>query len=98
MNLCRYIWCPHSDDKTTDLSDDTSSDDITSSHDTHHQVTAHRQVTFSLLNLFFISGQWIRFSCTALQPEEFHSFTLTSAPHEVKRIGLTNPGKDLRFS
>ena len=40
-----------------------------------------------------LSGQWIRFSCTAIQPEEFHSFTLTSAPHEdflsihVKAIG-----------
>ena len=29
-----------------------------------------------------MSGQWIRFSCTAIQPEEFHSFTLTAAPHE----------------
>jgi dual oxidase len=33
-------------------------------------------------SLKFLSGQWIRFSCTAIQPEEFHSFTLTSAPHE----------------
>ena len=44
-------------------------------------VTKHRQVTF--VQLILLSGQWIRFSCTALQPEEFHSFTLTSAPHEV---------------
>ena len=29
-----------------------------------------------------LSGQWIRFTCTAIEPEEFHSFTLTSAPHE----------------
>ena len=33
-------------------------------------------------NMKVLSGQWIRFSCTAIQPEEFHSFTLTSAPHE----------------
>lgn len=33
-------------------------------------------------NMKLLSGQWIRFSCTAIQPEEFHSFTLTSAPHE----------------
>ena len=44
-------------------------------------------------NMKVLSGQWIRFSCTALQPEEFHSFTLTSAPHEdylsvhIKAIG-----------
>ena len=40
-----------------------------------------------------MSGQWIRFNCTAITPEEFHSFTLTSAPHEdflsvhIKAIG-----------
>ncbi|KAL7042509.1 hypothetical protein ACKWTF_001170 [Chironomus riparius] len=33
-------------------------------------------------NLKYLSGQWVRFSCTALKPEEMHSFTLTSAPHE----------------
>eukprot|EP00096_Caligus_rogercresseyi_P010505 TRINITY_DN3850_c0_g1_i1.p1 TRINITY_DN3850_c0_g1~~TRINITY_DN3850_c0_g1_i1.p1 ORF type:complete len:1540 (+),score=517.15 TRINITY_DN3850_c0_g1_i1:375-4994(+) len=33
-------------------------------------------------NMKVLSGQWIRVSCTALRPEEFHSFTLTSAPHE----------------
>jgi len=33
-------------------------------------------------NMKVMSGQWIRFSCTAIQPEEFHSLTLTSAPHE----------------
>merc|ERR1719266_3062111 len=40
-----------------------------------------------------LSGQWIRFTCTAIEPEEFHSFTITSAPHEdflsihVKAVG-----------
>ena len=44
-------------------------------------------------NMKVLSGQWIRFNCTAIQPEEFHSFTLTSAPHEdflsvhIKSIG-----------
>ena len=33
-------------------------------------------------NMRVLSGQWIRLSCTAIQPEEFHSLTLTSAPHE----------------
>ena len=33
-------------------------------------------------NIKLLSGQWIRVSCTAIQPEEFHSLTLTSAPHE----------------
>lgn len=33
-------------------------------------------------NMKVLSGQWIRLSCTAIQPEEFHSLTLTSAPHE----------------
>ena len=33
-------------------------------------------------NMKVLSGQWIRFTCTAIQPEEYHSFTLTSAPHE----------------
>ena len=39
-------------------------------------------IRFRPPSLKFLSGQWIRFSCTAIQPEEFHSFTLTSAPHE----------------
>lgn len=33
-------------------------------------------------NLKYLSGQWIRLSCTAFRSNEFHSFTLTSAPHE----------------
>jgi hypothetical protein len=33
-------------------------------------------------NFKYLSGQWVRLSCTAFQTEEFHSFTLTSAPHE----------------
>jgi dual oxidase len=33
-------------------------------------------------NMKVLSGQWIRLSCTAIQPEEFHSLTLTNAPHE----------------
>lgn len=33
-------------------------------------------------NLKYLSGQWVRFSCTAIKPEEMHSFTLTSSPHE----------------
>jgi hypothetical protein len=40
-----------------------------------------------------IPGQWIRFSCTALQPEEFHSFTLTSAPHEVRHNATGSLGR-----
>lgn len=31
---------------------------------------------------FYILGQWVRLACTAFKKEEFHSFTLTSAPHE----------------
>lgn len=34
-------------------------------------------------NFKYLSGQWVRLSCTAFRTEEFHSFTLTSAPHEV---------------
>lgn len=40
------------------------------------------------------SGQWIRFACDAVNPGEYHSFTLTSAPHQpflsvhVKSLGL----------
>lgn len=33
-------------------------------------------------NLKYLSGQWVRLACTAFKKEEFHSFTLTSAPHE----------------
>ncbi|XP_071446049.1 dual oxidase [Hetaerina americana] len=33
-------------------------------------------------NFKYLSGQWVRLSCTALRDQEFHSFTLTSAPHE----------------
>lgn len=33
-------------------------------------------------NFKYLSGQWIRLACTAFRPKEFHSFTLTSAPHE----------------
>ncbi|CAG2108202.1 unnamed protein product, partial [Medioppia subpectinata] len=30
----------------------------------------------------YLSGQWIRLCCTAFKKSEFHSLTLTSAPHE----------------
>lgn len=33
-------------------------------------------------NLKYLSGQWVRLACTAFKTNEFHSFTLTSAPHE----------------
>ncbi|GBN11154.1 Dual oxidase [Araneus ventricosus] len=33
-------------------------------------------------NFKYLSGQWVRLGLTALQQNEFHSFTLTSAPHE----------------
>ncbi|XP_026480513.1 LOW QUALITY PROTEIN: dual oxidase-like [Ctenocephalides felis] len=33
-------------------------------------------------NLKYLSGQWVRVACTAFRSNEFHSFTLTSAPHE----------------
>ncbi|KAL0122393.1 hypothetical protein PUN28_007246 [Cardiocondyla obscurior] len=33
-------------------------------------------------NLKYLSGQWVRLACTAFRSNEFHSFTLTSAPHE----------------
>ncbi|XP_066157034.1 dual oxidase isoform X2 [Euwallacea fornicatus] len=33
-------------------------------------------------NLKYLSGQWVRLACTAFNDREFHSFTLTSAPHE----------------
>lgn len=33
-------------------------------------------------NLKYLSGQWVRLACTTFKTSEFHSFTLTSAPHE----------------
>ncbi|XP_063236450.1 dual oxidase [Bacillus rossius redtenbacheri] len=33
-------------------------------------------------NFKYLSGQWVRLACTAFKTHEFHSFTLTSAPHE----------------
>lgn len=33
-------------------------------------------------NFKYLSGQWVRLACTAFRIDEFHSFTLTSAPHE----------------
>nr|XP_018912484.1 PREDICTED: dual oxidase isoform X2 [Bemisia tabaci] len=33
-------------------------------------------------NFKYLSGQWVRLACTAFRQSEFHSFTLTSAPHE----------------
>ncbi|XP_022920959.2 dual oxidase [Onthophagus taurus] len=33
-------------------------------------------------NLKYLSGQWVRLACTSFKSREFHSFTLTSAPHE----------------
>ncbi|CAH0546400.1 unnamed protein product [Brassicogethes aeneus] len=33
-------------------------------------------------NLKYLSGQWVRLACNAFKVHEFHSFTLTSAPHE----------------
>ncbi|KAK9881554.1 hypothetical protein WA026_016431 [Henosepilachna vigintioctopunctata] len=33
-------------------------------------------------NLRYLSGQWVRLACTAFKNREYHSFTLTSAPHE----------------
>lgn len=33
-------------------------------------------------NFKYLSGQWVRLSCTAFRQSEYHSFTLTSAPHE----------------
>ena len=44
-------------------------------------------------NLKFLSGQFINATCTALSPEEFHAFSITSAPHEdflsihIKAVG-----------
>ncbi|XP_076328078.1 dual oxidase-like [Tachypleus tridentatus] len=33
-------------------------------------------------NFKYLSGQWVRVTCTGLRRKEYHSFTLTSAPHE----------------
>lgn len=33
-------------------------------------------------NFKYLSGQWVRLSCTAFGNSEYHSLTLTSAPHE----------------
>lgn len=33
-------------------------------------------------NFKYLSGQWVRLACTAFRPHEFHSLTLTSAPHQ----------------
>lgn len=33
-------------------------------------------------NFKYLSGQWVRLACTAFKNAEYHSFTLTSAPHE----------------
>ncbi|UYV75196.1 bli-3 [Cordylochernes scorpioides] len=32
-------------------------------------------------NFKYLSGQWVRMACTAFRPREFHSLSLTSAPH-----------------
>ncbi|XP_013772431.1 dual oxidase-like [Limulus polyphemus] len=33
-------------------------------------------------NFKYLSGQWVRLTCTGFRPMEYHSLTLTSAPHE----------------
>ncbi|KAF6209306.1 hypothetical protein GE061_015053 [Apolygus lucorum] len=33
-------------------------------------------------NFKYLSGQWVRLACTSFRSHEFHSFTLTSSPHE----------------
>ncbi|XP_045463309.1 dual oxidase [Harmonia axyridis] len=33
-------------------------------------------------NFKYLSGQWVRLACSAFKNREYHSFTLTSAPHE----------------
>ncbi|XP_036145613.1 dual oxidase 2 [Monomorium pharaonis] len=35
------------------------------------------------INFQYKSGQWIRIACPALQTNEYHPFTLSSAPHEL---------------
>lgn len=50
--------------------------------------TAHYPSEVTMLELKkpvdfdFKSGQWLRIACTALNPKEFHPFTIASAPHE----------------
>ena len=34
------------------------------------------------MNFMYKSGQWIRLACMARGKNEYHPFTLTSAPHE----------------
>lgn len=41
-----------------------------------------RSIAAQVLKSFVYSGQWVRLACTTFKKEEFHSFTLTSAPHE----------------
>ena len=38
-------------------------------------------------NIDYKSGQWVRVACLKLGKEEYHPFTLTSAPHE-KHLSL----------
>ena len=33
-------------------------------------------------NFKYLSAQWVRLCCTGIRSNEYHSFTLTSAPHE----------------
>lgn len=40
-------------------------------------LVSHRPPNFK-----YQSGQWVRLSCTAFRQSEYHSFTLTSAPHQ----------------
>lgn len=42
-----------------------------------YMITSNRPPNFK-----YLSGQWVRLSCTAFRQSEYHSFTLTSAPHE----------------
>jgi dual oxidase len=34
-------------------------------------------------NFKYLSGQWIRLACTGFRKNEYHAFTLTSAPHQA---------------
>lgn len=43
----------------------------------HYMIIFNRPPNFK-----YLSGQWVRLSCTAFRQSEYHSFTLTSAPHE----------------
>lgn len=63
-------------------------------HWCHYQLTCGNFVTLCFLtevtNVVFTrpstfeykSGQWVRIACSALGAQEYHPFTLTSAPHE----------------